>query len=487
MSGIFGVASHGDCREDLFYGTDYHSHLGTQFAGLAVWDKDLVRKIHDISSSQFKAKFLEEYASFQAPRGIGVISAKDEQPLYVNSRFGPFAIVTNGWIDNAEELVRELYEDGVSFSEVSDGKVNLTELAAKLIIRGKSIVDGIEQMFARVSGACSVLLLNREGIYCARDTYGYFPLIVGKKSSGWAVTTETAAFHNLGFKVVKDLQPGEIVLLTEDGIQPKRKGNKAAQVCSFLWIYTGFPASTYEAINTEVVRERSGQLLAKHDTVKVDLVSGIPDSGVAHAIGYAMGSGVPYRRVLVKYTPGYGRSYTPPSQEKRDLVAKMKLIPIPEIIQGKRVVICDDSIVRGTQLKNYTIHKLLENGVKEVHLRIACPPLMFPCKFNYSTRSIHELAARRAIRALEGKDLEDVSAYVDEKSPQFKKMVDWITRELNVTSLKYQKLDDMVTAIGLPKEKLCTYCWTGKEPSRGVSCRKECMKKSQKNTAGCSG
>ena len=481
MSGIFGVVSKDDCRQDLFYGTDYHSHLGTQFAGLAVWDKEPVREIHDISSSQFKAKFAPEYHLFKGTRGIGVISAKDEQPLFINSRFGPLAIVTNGWIDNADELVSELYREGVSFSEVTDGKVNMTELSAKMIISGKSIVDGIEKLFSRIEGSCSLLVLNSEGVYAARDRGGYSSLAVGQKEGSWAVAAETAAFLNLGYKVLKFLEPGEIVLLTGEGPQLKRKGSSANQICSFLWIYTGFPASSYEGINTEVVRERSGQLLAKGDTIKADLAAGVPDSGVAHAIGYAMGAGIPYRRVLVKYTPGFGRSYTPPSQQTRDLVARMKLIPIPEIINGRRVVICDDSIVRGTQLKNFTITKLRECGAKGIHVRIACPPLMFPCKFNYSTRSIHELAARKAIRQLEGKDVADVSAYIDEGSEKHAQMVEWIRKDLDVTSLRYQKIDDMVQAIGLPKEKLCLFCWTGQCRAKGEVCKK------RKNTAACSG
>ena len=464
MSGIFGVVSKKGCQEDLFYGTDYHSHLGTQFGGLAVWGQELVRKIHDIRGSQFKTKFYDDYKSLRGNKGIGVISARDEQPICVNSKFGHFAIVTNGFIDNAGELAKQLYQKGQSFTEVTDGLINLTELVAKLIIQGKNIIDGIENMFSKIDGSCSLLLLNKEGIFAARDRYGYTPLVVGKRGSEWAVTTETTAFSNLGFKIIKYLGPGEIILINDKGMQVKRKGLKTNQICSFLWIYTGFPASSYEGITVEVVRERCGRFLAKNDNVKIDMVSGIPDSGTTHAIGYAMESGVPLRRPLVKYTPGFDRSYTPPSQETRDLIAKMKLIPVQDIVKGKRIVICDDSIVRGTQLKNFTIQKLKECGVKEIHLRIACPPLMFPCKFNYSTRSIHELAARRAIKAIEGKDIQNVSPYLDENSPKYKKMVEWIAKDIGATTLKYQKLDDMVKAIGLTKDKLCLYCWTGKAP-----------------------
>ena len=464
MSGIFGVVTDKDCREDLFYGTNYHSHLGTQFAGLAVWGDELVRKIHDIRSSHFKTKFNDDYKTMKGRMGIGVISAKEEQPIYIHSKFGPFALVTNGFIENSDKLAQELYAQGKSFSEVTDGMVNMTELVSKMIINSKSIVEGIEEMFSRIEGSCSLLLLSKEGIYAARDRYGYTPLIIGQRGRDWAVTSETAAFNNLGFEIKKDIRPGEIVLLNDAGIKSKRPGNKCNQICSFLWVYTGFPASSYEGINVEMARERCGACLARNDDVKIDMVSGVPDSGTTHAIGYAMESGVVFRRCLVKYTPGFDRSYTPVSQETRDTVARMKLIPVADIIKGKRIVICDDSIVRGTQLKNYTIQKLNECGVKEVHMRIACPPLMFPCKFNFSTRSINELAARRAIKALEGEDIADVSEYINENLPKHKKMVEWIRKDIGLTTLKYQKLKDMVKAIGLPQKELCTFCWTGQEP-----------------------
>ena len=466
MSGIFGVVSQGSCQEDLFYGTDYHSHLGTQFAGLAVYGEELARKIHDIKGSQFKAKFYEDYNKMYGNKGIGVISVSDEQPILVNSKFGPFAIVVNGFVENSQELAHRLYQGGQSFSEITNGQVNLAELVSKLIIRGKDIVDGIEKMFSQIEGSCSLLLLNKEGIYAARDRLGYSPLVVGQKGDDWAVTTETAAFYNLNYKIAKYIDPGEIILISESGLKAKRKGAKTKQICAFLWIYAGFPASSYEGFNVEISRERCGRCLVKGDNIKADMVCGIPDSGTAHAIGYSIESRIPFRRPLVKYTPGFDRSYTPPSQERRDLIARMKLIPIPEIIKDKSIVFCDDSIVRGTQLKNYTIQKLLEHGARQIHLRIACPPLMFPCKFNYSTRSIDELAARRAIRDIEGRDTKDIRPYLDEKSGKYKKMVEWIKKDLGVTTLKYQKLSDMVDAIGLPKDKLCTYCWTGKEPAR---------------------
>jgi len=447
------------------YGIDYHSHLGTEFGGMAVLGEGFHRQIHDISQSQFKSKFYGDSKRIKGNKGIGVISDSNEQPMYLNSKFGPFCLVTSGLIENSEQLAAGLLKEGISFSEMKNGKVNVTELIAKLINRGRDIVSGIEGMFDLIEGSCSLLLLNGDGVYAARDRRGYTPLIVGRRENTWAITAEPSAFPNNGFEIVKYLAPGEIILVNEDGMQTKRPGGGNMQICAFLWIYTGFPASDYEGINTEVVRERCGRALARHDRdIEVDLVAGIPDSGMGHALGYAMESGKPLRRPLVKYTPGYGRSYTPPSQETRDLVATMKLIPVKEIIDGNRIVICEDSIVRGTQLKNFTVKKLWDCGAKEVHARPACPPLMFPCKFCLSTRSIDELAARKAIRDLEGHDIEDVSEYIDHTSEKYRQMVQWITDDLNVTTLRYQTLGDMVEAIGLPREKLCTYCWTGECP-----------------------
>ncbi len=467
MSGLFGVASRNDCSDVIFYGTDYHSHLGTQFGGVAVLGDGFFRQIHSIGQSQFKSKFHEDRPRMRGSKGIGVISALDEQPIYLRSRFGSFCIATDGFIDNARELVDELLESGMSFSEVGGNRlVNLTELAAKLITQGSSLTDGIEHMFESIDGSCSLLLLHQDGIYAARDRMGYSSLAVGRREGAWAVATETSAFPNLGFEVVKYLEPGEIVLITENGIEERRAGESANNICAFLWIYTGFPTSSYEGINVETVRERCGQCLARRDRdITVDLISGIPDSGIGHALGYAMESGKPFRRPLVKYTPGYGRSYTPPSQDTRDLVAKMKLIPNEEIIKNKRIVVCEDSIVRGTQLKNFTVKKLWEAGAREVHVRPACPPLMFPCRFNLSTRSVDELAARRAIRSIEEHESDDVSDYTDSRSDKYKKMVEWIARDIEVTTLRYQTLEDMVAAIGLPREKLCLYCWTGEHPA----------------------
>jgi amidophosphoribosyltransferase len=475
MSGVFGVVSKKDCVSVLFYGTDYHSHLGTEYGGLAVLGKSFSRHIHKIAQSQFKSKFHDDYQYIKGNKGIGVISALDEQPMYLNSKFGPFCLVTNGFIENAKELTEQLLKEGISFTEVSSNGVNETELVGKLINQGSDLVAGIENMFSKINGSCSLLLLNKDGVYAARDRRGYTPLVIGQFDDGYAVTAETCAFVNNDIKVIKDLGPGEIVLLTAAGIEQKKAPRAVNQICAFYWIYAGFPASNYEGINTEIVREKCGRYLAKRDTdIDVDVVSGVPDSGTAHAIGYAMESGKPYRRPLIKYTPGYGRSYTPPSQETRNLVAKMKLISIEEIIKGNRIVVCDDSIVRGTQLKNFTVKKLWDSGAKEIHVRPACPPLMFPCRFNLSTRSISELAARKAIKAIEGRDIEDVSEYVDHNSEKYKKMIDYIAKDLEVTTLRYQTVEDMVEAIGLPKERLCLYCWTGQCPSDKKTERKSC-------------
>ncbi len=471
MSGLFGVVSKGNCSETLFYGTDYHSHLGTEYGGMVVLGDEFSRQIHDLSQTQFKSKFHDDCQRMEGNKGIGVISAFDEQPIFLSSRFGPFYLATTGIVENADDLAARLLKKGISFAEVSRKGVNTTELIAKLILQGTDLVDGIEKMFDLIEGSCSLLLLNRTGIYVARDRFGYSPLVVGKSSDSWAVTSESCGFPNLGFETVKYINPGEILLINEDGVVQRRPGKgHVTQTCAFLWIYTGFPASSYEDVNVEVVRERSGRLLARRDKdIQIDLVTGVPDSGLAHGLGYAMESGKPFRRPLVKYTPGYGRSYTPPSQRTRDLIARMKLIPIRDVIAGNSIVVCEDSIVRGTQLKNFAIKKLWDCGAKEVHIRAACPPLMFPCPFELSTRSIHELAARKAIRRIEGHDLADVSPYVDPTSSKYEKMIEVIRQDLGVTTLRYQTVDDMVEAIGRPKDKLCLYCWTGKCPKAACS------------------
>jgi len=461
MSGIFGIASEKNCANDLLYGIDYHSHMGTEYGGMAVLGKRFYNSIHDISKSQFKSKFFEEYKEMEGNFGIGVISDHDAQPLIIGSKFGTFAIVSAGLIENIEKLASELLEQGETFGEMSSGETNSVELLAKLINQGKTLVDGMEKLYDRIQGSASILIMKEDGIYAARDRMGRTPLVVGENNGSYVVATESCSFLNLGYQIKKNLEPGEIIRLGKNGLEVLKPGKPVKKICSFLWIYTGYPASSYEGISVELVRERSGRILAKNDTVKADLVAGVPDSGVGHAIGYAQESGLPYRRPLVKYTPGYGRSYTPPTQEIRDLVATMKLIAIKDIIYGNRIILCEDSIVRGTQLKNYTLKKLIGAGAKEVHVRPACPPLLFPCKFALSTRSIEELVARRAIWALEGKKTDDIREYLDDTSEKYQRMVDWIAREIGVTTLRYQRIDDMVEAIGLPRDKLCLHCWLG--------------------------
>jgi len=461
MSGVFGIVSKKNCADILLYGTDYHSHMGTQYGGMTVFGKQFYRSIHDISKSQFKSKFFEDHKEMKGNLGIGVISDRDPQPLIIGSKFGTFAIAAAGLVENVDQLASDLFKDGETFGEMSSGGINSVELIAKLITRGRTLTEGIEEVYDRIQGSASILLLMKDGIYAARDRLGRTPLVIGERDKEFVIATETCSFLNLGFRIKKYLTPGEIVWIGKSGFKEKSSGKKTNQICAFLWIYTGYPASSYEGISVELVRERCGRFLAKNDDVKADLVAGVPDSGVGHAIGYAMESRLPYRRPLVKYTPGYGRSYTPPSQEIRDLVATMKLIPIKEVVCGNRIILCEDSIVRGTQLKNYTIKKLLECGAKEIHIRPACPPLMFPCRFALSTRSIEELAARRAIHTLEGKHIEDVREYIDCYSKKYQRMVELIRKELGATTLKYQRIEDMVEAIGLPREKLCLYCWIG--------------------------
>jgi amidophosphoribosyltransferase len=430
---------------------------------MVVMGSQIHRRIRDISQAQFKSKFAAEYKSMPGRMGIGVISDLDPQPILISTHFGEFAVATMGRILNTRELVQKLHEQGVAFSEISDTGINRTEIVARMIAMGKNPEDGIAKAMEKIDGSCSLLLLTRNSLYAARDRLGRSPIVLAKNGGDWAVSTESCAFSNLGFRVERDLEPGEILRIEPGGLRQMRAGLPRRQICSFLWIYTGYPASQYEGISVEGVRQRCGACLARADSVDADMAAGVPDSGTGHAIGYAMEAGIPYQRPLVKYTPGYGRSYTPPSQEIRDLVAEMKLIPIRDVIEGKRIVLCEDSIVRGTQLKNLTVQKLWENKAREIHIRPACPPLMFPCKFLRSTRHVDELAARKAILALEGRDTEDISAYLDESSPRYAAMVDWILRDLNVTTLLYQRLDDMVQAIGLPRDQLCLYCWNGQE------------------------
>ncbi len=467
MGGIFGVVSSDNCAKTLFYGTDYHSHLGTENGGMAVLgDKGFYKTVHSVSQAQFKSRFVDDYKKLEGYFGIGAIDDDAPQPLIFRSKFGVYAVAASGLIRNKTELVNELLNEGASFGEMADGGVNNAEIVACLINRGDNIVEGIASMRGAIEGSICALVLTAEGIYAARDKFGRFPLAIGKpkhqNDKSYVVATEASSFENLGYELMQFLGPGEIVLLNPDGIKTMKPAGEEKKICSFLWIYTGYPSSSYEGISVEGARERCGRYLAKRDDIKADFVSGIPDSGVGHAIGYSMESGIPYRRALVKYTPGYGRSYTPPTQEIRDLVATMKLCAVREVIQGNRIIICDDSIVRGTQLKNLTIKKLWDNGAREIHVRPACPPLMFPCIFASSTRSTTELAGRKAIRALEGKDIENPSDYLNPDAGKYADMVEWIRRDLNVTTLKYMTINDMIAAIGLPANQLCLHCWQGK-------------------------
>jgi amidophosphoribosyltransferase len=467
MGGLFGVVAEENCAQTLFYGTDYHSHLGTEHGGMAVFGpRGFYKTIHDISQAQFKSRFVDDYKKIEGFSGIGAIEDEAPQPLIFRSKFGLYALVCTGLINNKEKLINELLNEGASFTEVGGGGVNNAEIVASLINRGDNIGEGIASMRGIIEGSICVLVLTPDGVYAARDKFGRFPLAVGKwkdsKKKSYAVATEASSFENLGYELLRFVGPGEIILLTADGVKQMKPEGTQKKICSFLWIYTGYPSSSYDGISVETARERCGAFLARRDGVKADFVAGVPDSGVGHAIGYAMESGIPFRRPLVKYTPGYGRSYTPPTQDIRDLVATMKLSAVRDVINGNRMIICDDSIVRGTQLKNYTIKKLWDNGAKEIHIRPACPPLMFPCVYAATTRSTAELVSRKAIRSIEGKDIENPERYLDPSSAHYKKMIEWIRQDLNVTSLKYLTIDDMIAAIGLPRDQLCLYCWQGK-------------------------
>jgi len=470
MSGFFGVVAEEDCVADLFYGTDYHSHLGTRRGGLAVAaESGIQRVIHDISDSPFRSKFQDEITAMKGRVGIGVISDYEDQPLIIGSHLGVYAIVTIGVIKNIDELVSQAYaQRNVHFSEMSGGELNPTELIATLINAEGSFEEGIAKAQAAIKGSCSLLLLTERGIFAARDRFGKTPVILGRKNGSYAVTFETSAFPNLGYEIQRELGPGEVVLISHNGIEQRVAPGSLTSICAFLWVYYGYPSSRYEAVNVEETRNRCGAALARkdRDSVSVDMVAGIPDSGVGHGLGYASEAGMPYRRPFVKYTPTWPRSFMPPMQATRELVARMKLIPVKEMIIGKRLLFCEDSIVRGTQLKE-TIRRLYEYGAKEVHMRPACPPLVFGCPFlNFSrSRSELDLAARRAIKELEGQDAVRLEEYTTEGSEAYEAMVDRIATRLCVTTLRYQRLGDMIEAIGLPREKLCTFCWTGCDPS----------------------
>jgi amidophosphoribosyltransferase len=463
MSGFFGVVSKASCVADVYYGTDYHSHLGTKRAGMVfiVPDKGFRRSIHSIENSYFRNKFEDDLNNFSGNSGLGIISDTDPQPILFNSHLGRFAIVTVSRILNLDDLEKGFLGKKNHFTENFEGNINPTEVVANLICEKEDFVSGIGHVFENIKGSCSLLILTEEGIIAARDKLGRTPVVIGKKDGSFAVAVETCSFPNTGYEIEYYLGPGEIVKITSDGYEQLKKPGDKMQICAFLWVYYGYPPSYYEGINVEECRNRCGAALARRDTVEADLVCGIPDSGVGHAIGYSNEQGVPYKRAYSKYTPTWPRSFMPQNQDVRDLVARMKLIPNKAIIEGKKMVFLDDSIVRGTQLKDNTID-LRKSGAAEVHMRIACPPLLYPCNYlNFSqSRSPLELAGRKAVYQLEG-DGADLTEYSDPDSEKHKMMVKKIAETLNLDSLMYQRLDDLVEAIGLPKERLCTHCWDG--------------------------
>ncbi len=463
MGGLFGIASQHDCVQDLFYGTDYHSHLGTKRGGLAVVNREgFTRSIHNIENAYFRSKFEPDLADFSGGNGIGIISDNDAQPLIINSHLGTFGIVTVGKINNIIDLGKKAFSQKKYFAETSGHDINPTELVAMLICEESTFVDGIKNVYDSIKGSCSLLILTQEGIIAARDKLGRTPIIIGKKAGAFAASSESCALTNLDYEIEYYVGPGEIVSLTPDGYTQLKKPGDKMQICSFLWVYYGYPPSNYENINVEMVRYRCGKTLARNDDIEPDLVSGIPDSGIGHAVGYAMEKHIPYMRPYVKYTPTWPRSFMPQTQDMRDLVAKMKLIPNKALIEGKRIVFCDDSIVRGTQLKD-NVQILYDYGALEVHMRIACPTLIYPCEFlNFSnSRSTLDLAGRMAIQELEGEDDKNLEEYARAGSEKNLAMVEKIRARLGLTSLKFQSMDDLVEAIGMPKEKLCTHCWDG--------------------------
>lgn len=463
MGGFFGTIKKENCVADLFYGVDYNSHMGTKRGGMVTLNNgNFTRSIHNIENSYFRTKFEADLPSFSGNSGIGVISDTDAQPIIINSHLGKFAVVTVAKVTNLPELEKELLAKGNHFCEHSNGITNQSELVSMLIIESKTFVEGIENVYNRLKGSCSMLLLTENGIIAARDKYGRTPIMIGKGKNGYAVSSETCSFPNLGYEMDYNIGPGEIVQITADGFTQLRKPNKKMQICSFLWVYYGYPVCEYEGKNVDEMRFDCGVEMGKNDDIDADFVSGIPDSGVGMSLGYAVGKQIPYKRAIVKYTPTWPRSFTPPTQEMRELVAKMKLIPNKKLLKDKKVVFCDDSIVRGTQLHD-NVNDLYRYGAKEVHMRISCPPLIYPCKFlNFTgSKSELELITRRVIKNLEGDCSKNLPAYATTNSPQYCKMVDCIRKDLNITTLKFNPLETLVKSIGLPKECICTHCFDG--------------------------
>ena len=471
MGGFCGVATKTDCVFDLFFGTDYHSHLGTRRAGMIVYgEKGFDRAIHNIENSPFRTKFEKDVNSMRGNLGIGVISDYEPQPLLVRSHHGPYAITTVGKINNSDELTEEIVKNSSAhFMEMSGGMINATELVAALINQQDNLIDGIRYAQERIDGSLSLMVMTPKGIYVARDKWGRTPIFIGKKEDGYIATSESFAFLNLGYKDYRTVGPGEIDVLTPDGVTVLVKPGNKMKICTFLWVYYGYPTSEYEGVSVETMRYQCGEHMARRDGLTpddADMVAGVPDSGTPHAVGYANESGIPFKRPFIKYTPTWPRSFMPTIQSKRDMIARMKLIPITELIENQRLILIDDSIVRGTQLHNKT-EFLKESGAAEVHVRSACPPIMFGCKYLNFSRSTSELEliARRMVRKVEGENVDRavLDKYADPNTAEYANMLDMIREQLNFDSLAYNRLDDMIDSVGIDPEKLCTYCWNGVE------------------------
>lgn len=468
MGGFFGAVSKEDCVFDLFFGVDYHSHLGTRRAGMAVYDSEsgFDKAIHNIENAPFRTKFTKESNSMHGQMGIGCISDFEAQPILIRSHHGTYAISTVGKINNIDEIADEIIKTNTHFFEMHGGGINQTELVAAIINQKENFIEGIRYVQEIVDGSISILILTPKGVYAVRDKLGRTPISIGQKEDGYCASFESFAYLNLGYKEYKELGPGEAVVLTPDGVKTLIPAGDKMRICTFLWIYYGYPSASYEGISVEKMRYNCGKALAKRDNVKPDIVAGVPDSGVAHAIGYSNEAGIPYSRPFIKYTPTWPRSFMPTNQTKRNLIAKMKLIPIHDLIDGKSLLLIDDSIVRGTQLRETTEY-LFESGAKEVHIRPACPPLFYGCKYLNFSRSTSEmdLITRRVIKKLEGVEPTDeiIKEYVDPDGEKYAAMIEEIRKELHFTSLRYHRLDDMIASVGLDSDKLCTYCWDGKE------------------------
>ncbi len=468
MGGFFGVASKENCIFDLFFGTDYHSHLGTRRAGMALYDEEagFNRAIHNIENTPFRTKFDKDVNKMYGTLGIGCISDYEPQPLIIRSHHGTYAITTVGRINNKDEIVKEIFHNGKGhFLEMSGGDINATELVAAVINQRDNLIEGIRYAQELIDGSMTILIMTPKGIYAARDRMGRTPVTIGRKDDAFCISFESFAYLNLGYVPERELGPGEVVIVTAEGVRTLAAPGKDMKICTFLWIYYGYPSSSYEGISVEEMRYHCGAMLAKRDDVKPDIVAGVPDSGTAHAIGYANESGIPFSRPFIKYTPTWPRSFMPTIQSKRNLIAKMKLIPVHDLIKGRSLLLIDDSIVRGTQLRE-TTEFLYQSGAKEVHIRPACPPLLYGCKYLNFSRSTSEmeLIARRVIQELEGENkYPNLAVYADPDSTEYGQMLEKIREKLNFTTLRYHRLDDMIASVGMDKCKLCTYCWDGRE------------------------